>query len=284
MPVSSIFDYLHSFNTLSAVPSSPDGVPPYLLAFFAAMAGGAINTVAGGGTLLTFPVLIFGLGLDPIAASATNSMALWPAALTGALGFKRSAADVNAFLIPFAAISVLGAVVGAVLLFFTPLEQFKAIVPWLILMAVALFLLQERLQSRLGPPLSAEAALEPCKAPTAAALLFQFCVAVYGGYFGAGIGILMLAVLGFMRVGDIYRMSYIKNVCALIINFAAAITLAWRGLIVWPVALVMVLGACLGGYAGADVAKKIGAKNLRQAISVIGLLLAGYMIFKQVAA
>ncbi len=248
------------------------------------MAGGAINTVAGGGTLLTFPILIFGLGLDPIAANATNSMALWPAAATGALGLKEKAGNVNAFLIPFALVSVLGGVTGAVLLFVTSPDQFKAIVPWLILMAVALFLLQERLHSHMPPPIATGDAGEPCRAPTFQALLFQFFVAVYGGYFGAGIGILMLAVLGFMRVGDIYRMSYIKNVCALIINFAAAFTLALRGLIVWPVALVMVVGACVGGYAGADVAKKIGAKKLRKVISVIGLIIAGYMIFKQVAS
>jgi uncharacterized membrane protein YfcA len=105
-------------------------------------------------------------------------------------------------------------------------------------------------------------------------------VALYGGYFGAGIGILMLAAFGFMRIGDIYRMNFVKNFCALTVNLAAAAVFVWKDLIDWRVALTMAAGALLGGYLGADTAKRIGARRLRVVISVIGLSFAGWMLYR----
>lgn len=281
--VNTLIDFLSSTShpVAAAGTSLPDALA-VCIAFAAAVIAGAMNSVAGGGTLVSFPALVLVLGLDPIRANATNSMSLWPASLTGALGFREMVKGKDALIIPFSIVSLIGGVIGAVLLYFTPPEQFKVIVPWLILMAVALFLLQEKLVP--PPPVLIDGAqAAEFKGPSAGNLAFQFLVAVYGGYFGAGIGILMLAALGFMRIGDIYRMSYVKNFCALIINLAASVTLAIQGLIDWPVAVIMTVGACVGGYAGAGVAKKIGAKNLRRAISIIGLIIAAYMLYKQFA-
>ena len=248
----------------------------YALAFAAALLAGAINSVAGGGTLITFSTLVF-LGLDPKAANATNTVALWPASVAGALGFRREHAASRSLLRGFAAVSVAGAVCGALLLKYTPPGEFKAIVPWLILLAAVLFLTQEMILRRVGP-----AADEP-PAPRGLAtpLIFQFCVGLYGGYFGAGIGILMLAVLSVMRAGDIYQMNFLKNTGALLINGVAALLFILWGMVAWPTALAMAAGATLGGYSGAGIARKIGARALRTTVSIIGLLIAGCMLFQQ---
>lgn len=255
-----------------------------LFVFLSSVVAGAINSVAGGGTLLTFPTLTELIGLPSKVANATNTMALWPGSLAGVWGFRQTHPPSRKVIVSFVITSALGAIVGAALLRQTSENQFKAIVPWLILMAALLFLFQGQIAKRLG---FAEAKPESGDAPQwsgltwTLALFFQFLVGIYGGYFGAGIGIIMLAALGCMRMGDIYQMNFLKNFGALAVNFTAAVLLGVWGMVDWPIAGIMCAGSLLGGFCGAGVAKKIGAQNLRTAISIYGFLIAGYMFFKQ---
>lgn len=250
----------------------------YGIVFASAFIAGAINSVAGGGTLLTYPVLDLVVKLDPLQANATSTMGLWPASLSGMMGYRSALEDRKHFPFDFGIVSVFGGIVGAILLEYLGKELFRAAVPWLILMAAVLFISQEALMKRFGNP---DAPMRDPDLPTPKLLLFyQFLVAVYGGYFGAGIGIMMLAAFGFMRVGDIYRMNFLKNFCALAVNVAATAIFVYKGLIHWPVALTMAVAAILGGYAGAGVAKKIGAKRLRLTISVIGIVIAVSMFYQ----
>jgi uncharacterized protein len=251
----------------------------YAIVFASAFAAGAINSVAGGGTLLTYPVLDLIVKLDPLQANATSTMGLWPASLSGMMGYRSALADRKHFPVDFGLVSVVGGCVGAFLLKLLGTDIFRMLVPWLIVSAAVLFVTQEALMKRIHG--GAEPVPRDPDAPTPPSLLFyQFLVAVYGGYFGAGIGILMLAALGFMRLGDIYRMNFLKNFCALAINVAATLIFVYKGLINWPVALVMAAAAVFGGYAGADVAKKIGARRLRWTISAIGISMAAWMLYR----
>lgn len=246
---------------------------------------GAINSVAGGGTLITFTTLSELIGLPAKVANATNSMALWPASLAGTWGFRKTHPPSRKVIASFVITSALGGMTGAALLKKTSETQFKIIVPWLILMAAVLFLMQGHIARRLGlgehSEQSGEAQPQRSAKTWFVALLFQFCVGIYGGYFGAGIGIIMLAALSYMRVGDIYHMNFLKNFGALAVNCAAAALLGIWGMVDWPIAGIMASGALLGGLCGSGFAKKIGAQNLRTAISIVGMLIAGYMLFQQ---
>jgi hypothetical protein len=241
----------------------------------AAAIGGAINAIAGGGTLITFPALV-GLGVPAIVANATSTVALWPGALGSMYGYRRELSGARAWAIRFAAPSLVGGLAGAVLLLRTPGERFDQIVPWLVLGATLLFLVQRPLMAALRDrSRAATPAVDPASAsPTAALLLFQFGVAVYGGYFGAGIGILMLAALGLMGFTNIHRMNGLKNWGGLCINVTAAATFAIRGFVDWPVAIAMAIGAIAGGYAGSRLAQKVPQEWVRWAVIVIGFAAA----------
>ncbi|HXK62083.1 MAG TPA: sulfite exporter TauE/SafE family protein [Acidobacteriota bacterium] len=219
---------------------------------------GMVNSVAGGGTLITFPTLVW-LGRDPILANATNTLALWPGSVAGMLGFRRYLQGSRNWLVLLSIPSVLGGVFGAFLLLQTPSETFSYIVPYLILVATLLLALQEPLQHLLLTNRSHN----ETRLWWAGALFFQFLVAVYGGYFGAGIGIMMLAVLGLLRLTDIYQMNGLKNFFAFCINGVAAVYFAAAGSVSWVDATVMAVGAIAGGYGGASLAQKLGRRAVR---------------------
>ena len=168
----------------------------YFLVFLAAGVGGAINAVAGGGTLITFPAVV-GLGVPPLAANATSTVALWPGSLAGMWGFRGELRGTKAWLVWFTAPSVLGGIAGALLLLYTPSGRFEAIVPFLVLGATLLFLLQRTITRALARHMvdagGTSSDHDVLPRPSAWLLVMQFFVGVYGGYFGAGIGILMLA-------------------------------------------------------------------------------------------
>ncbi|HEX6941861.1 MAG TPA: sulfite exporter TauE/SafE family protein [Gemmatimonadaceae bacterium] len=238
----------------------------------AAVIGGAINAIAGGGTLVTFPALV-GLGVPAIVANATSTVALWPGAIASMYGYRHELAGVKGWAVRFAVPSLLGGLAGALLLLRTPGDRFDQIVPWLVLGATLLFVVQRPLMAALrkrgGDSVHVDPATQP---PSIALLLFQFGVAVYGGYFGAGIGILMLAALGFMGFTNIHRMNGLKNWGGLCINVTAAVTFALLGLVDWPVAIAMAAGAMLGGYAGSRLAQKVPQHWVRGAVIVIGFV------------
>jgi hypothetical protein len=185
-------------------------------------------------------------------------------------GYRREVATHREWLTTLLLPSLLGGAVGAVLLLRTPTKSFERLAPFLILFATLLFLVQGALARS-----SREAAAQPrSRGKLAAALLFQFGVAVYGGYFGAGIGILMLATLGFLGLSDIHAMNGLKNFFGMCINAVAAAYFVLRGAVEWPAALVMTAGAIAGGYGGARFARRIGKAKSRAAVAVIGFGIA----------
>jgi hypothetical protein len=278
-----------------------------LFAALAAAAGGAVNAIAGGGTLITFPTLL-ALGIPPIVANATSTVALWPGTVGSMWGYRDELAGARSWAVRFAIPSLAGGVVGALLLLETSSEQFSTLVPFLVLGATVLFIAQgplsRRLQARKGmrnARASAHSAEIPAsrvrsratpdpaatlstggdidgrsRAPLAPPpflfLLYQFLVAIYGGYFGAGMGILMLAALGFMGLVNIHQMNGLKNWGATCINIVAVTIFAASGIVSWPIAIVMAVGATAGGYAGSRLAQRVDQRTVGKAVILVGFL------------
>ncbi len=237
----------------------------------AATIAGAINSIAGGGTLISFPALLW-IGRDPIVANATNSAALWPGSFAGMYGFRRELRSVQRWLLLLTIPSILGALLGAALLLRTPVRIFEQLVPFLILAATLLFAAQEVITRSLGTV--ARAHERPTAGWVTFVFVFQFLVGVYGGYFGAAMGILMLAALGLIGLTDLHQMNGLKNLLAICINGVAAIYFAFAGAIAWRDGIVMALGAIAGGYFGARIARRLGRTFVRRAVIVIGLVMA----------
>lgn len=252
--------------------------PLDLATLLAASAGaGVMNALAGGGTLLTFPTLLL-LGLPATVANATSTVALLPGAAASMAGYRREVATHRAWLGTLLLPSLLGGTAGSLLLLATPDRVFARLAPWLILFATALFLFQSRRAKRRTDP--GFGAPEVPARPLAA-WLAQLGVAFYGGYFGAGIGILMLAILGMMGLHDIHAMNGLKNFFGICINGVAAAIFLIGGAVDLPVAGLMLVGAVAGGYAGARFGRSIGQARARAAVVVIGLGLALILFFQQ---
>ncbi|HEX8890332.1 MAG TPA: sulfite exporter TauE/SafE family protein [Pyrinomonadaceae bacterium] len=248
------------------------GIAMFAAAFF----GGMMNSIAGGGTLLTFPVLLW-LGLDPKVANATSTVALWPGLFGGVLGFRRDMENSRSILVRLGATSVIGGGLGAWLLIQMPSDKFARQVPFLILFATALFTLQAPITRWLGTGKPAE---KPRARWWTGAIVFQFFSSMYGGYFGAGNGILMLAAMGLLGLTDIHRANGIKNFLGICINFVAIIAFVIAGLVVWPNALLMAVAAIAGGYFGASTARRLGRVFVRRTVVLIGLTIGIAMLIK----
>ena len=241
----------------------------HIVAFAAAFLAGAVNAVAGGGTLLTFPALIW-LGLPTVTASATNTVALWPGSLGALWGYRAELRAVDPRLFLMAIPSVVGGLAGASLLRLTPLPVFDRLVPLLVLFATALFAVQEPIQRRLG----GRHIQVDRRRWMASVLCFQLAVGVYGGYFGAGIVILMLAALSIIGMADIHEMNALKTFLAIFVNGVAASYFIAMGMVSWSEALIMGTGAIAGGIGGAGVARRVERRTVRWAIICIGVTMA----------
>src|SRR5437879_7364725 len=212
----------------------------FVTAFFA----GVLNSIAGGGTLLTFPILIW-LGLDPKVANATSTVALWPGLFGGVFGYRREMDDSSLILMRLGVVSVIGGGLGAWLLIVTPSPTFARLVPFLILFATILFMMQSPVNRWLRLPVAGE---ESTTAWWIGAIVFQFFSAIYGGYFGAGNGILMLAAMGLLGLHELHRANGIKNFLGICINSVAVLSFSLKHLVVWPDALLMACAATMGGF------------------------------------
>lgn len=250
--------------------------PHAAVAFGAAFLAGAINSVAGGGTLVSFPTLIW-LGLPSVTANATSTVAIWPAAGSSMFGYRRELSSTSPRLLVLVIPSLIGGIAGALLLRWTPPEIFDVLVPFLILFATLLFMAQEPVQRRLK---TANAAAHSSPRWLAGAMLFQLLVALYGGYFGAGIGILMLAALSILGLTDIHQMNGLKNFFGGCINGVAALYFIWARMVYWPFVIVMALGAIAGGYSGAGLARRLGRTMVRRIVVAIGFGMAVSLFVK----
>lgn len=258
-----------------------------------AFGAGVMNSIAGGGTILTFPALI-ALGLPAISANATSTVALLPGAASSMAGYRREVVTHTAWLRTLFLPSLVGGAAGSVLLLSTPEKLFAQLAPWLILFATGLFLVQgawarrQRAESK-GTKDGKDPKDESQESRRVGlpegrlfgAVAAQLAIAVYGGYFGAGIGILMLALLGFLGLSDIHAMNGLKNFFNLCINLVAAGLFVARGAVVWPVALLMIPCAILGGYGGARLARHIGRERARAAVVGIGIAMAALLFWQQ---
>ncbi len=244
--------------------------------------GAAANAVAGGGTLLTFPALI-ALGVPPVAANATSTVALWPGTISSMLGYRRELAGAKEWAKQFAIPSVLGGVVGAALLLVTSEKRFATLVPWLVFGATLLFAMQKPVvrwllsRGSVRAPHAEGTTLAP---PTMGLLVGQFGVAIYGGYFGAGAGIVMLAALGFMGLTNIHQMNGLKNWGAVCFNGVAALIFVVMGLVNWPIAMAMAVGSVVGGYATAGIARRAPQAVVRGIVTAIGLAATAWLFVR----
>jgi uncharacterized protein len=236
------------------------------LAIFAAgMAAGTINTVVGSGTLVTFPVLL-AFGYSPVTANVSNSLGLAPGSMSGAIGYRRELAGQRRRAIRFGAASVTGAIVGAILLLELPASAFKAIVPGFIVVALIAVVFQPRLAARLearrGERVSHEGP---------GILLLVLLTGVYGGYFGAAQGIMLLAMLGLALTEDLQRVNALKNVLTALVNFVAALVFIAVAHVAWGAAALLAGGAIIGGQLGARYGRRLPPTALRAIIVVVGI-------------
>ena len=247
----------------------------------AAFTAGAINSIAGGGTLVSFPALL-GVGLTGQQANVTSTLALWPGSIGGFVGHRKDLAGTKAFALRLIPPSILGGALGAWLMLVTPSTVFNHLIPWLILTATLLMAANEPISKFIQHFHGGERTT----GWWAGAIAFQFLVGIYGGYFGAGIGILMLAALSLLGLKDIHQMNGLKNFLALGINGIAILAfllyeyLFRPGYIVWWMVVMMMAAAGLGGLFGSHMAHRVGRKTVRMVVISVGFLLAGWYFYK----
>lgn len=252
-----------------------DSVIVLALLCLSALAAGAVNSIAGGGTLLTFPALLRVIGA--VEANATSTVALLPGSFAGAFGYRQELAACRRLIGWLFLPSLLGGFVGSRLVTEYPPEVFERLIPWLILTASALFLLQGPLRRLTG----AGAHGPPTGKTLAVVIGAQFLIAVYGGYFGAGIGILMLSVLPFMGTRTIHETNAAKTFLAAVINGITILNFIIEGKVVWSYALAMAAAAIAGGYVGARFARRLPPLYVRLLVVVLGFALGGYYLWKE---
>ena len=238
-----------------------------IVLFFAAMIAGALNSVAGGGSFITYPALVFG-GVPVINANTTSTIALWPGSVASVGAYRNEIAAERQGLWPLLIASLIGGTLGAFILLRTPQNTFAKLLPFLLLLATLLFTFGKRISERVRSTVSN--ASMPASTLKAGVIVLQFVIALYGGFFGGGIGMMMLAAYSLLGMDNIHRMNGLKTLMATIINGAAVVVFVINGAIYWPQALVMVGGAIIGGYVGATYAKRINPLRVRQFVIVVG--------------
>jgi uncharacterized protein len=246
--------------------------------FFAAMLAGGLNAVAGGGSFITFPALLF-THMPAIPANATNTAAVWPGSVASAVAYRKELhAEAQRALWPLVAMCFAGALLGAHILLHTPPATFVKLIPWLLLGATILFSLSDKITSWVR---TSSGSGTRSRAWTVGGFLLQLVIAMYVGYFGAGAGILILALLALMGQRDIHTMNGMKTVLVSVANAVALGTFIVAGIVVWPQALLMVAGAMIGGYGGAHFARKTKQIYVRRAVIVIGLCMSVYFFLRR---
>jgi uncharacterized membrane protein YfcA len=239
--------------------------------FVAAALGGGLNAVAGGGSFIAFPALLF-TGVAPVPANATNTLALWVGVTASGGAYRKRLRTSRRVLVPLIATSVVGGIAGAFLLIKTPAQTFLHVLPWLMLAATLLFAFGKHLTGRISAGISHDAS----NASVTGASIFELVVAVYGGYFGGGIGIMNLAMLAALGMTDIHAMNKLKVILGGVINGVATLTFIATGAILWPQGIVMTVGAILGGVSTAHFAQKLPQSWVRAFVILVGTAMTIY--------
>lgn len=240
------------------------------VAFSAALVAAMINALAGGGTLVSFPVLI-ALGIPPVAANITNTIGLCPGYFSGIYAQRKDFVSQKKRLYAILPLSILGGIVGGLLLIHSDEQSFELLVPYLILIASLLLAVQVPVKRWLQ---SRSLTSNHLKAGKIGAAIFLFMAAVYGGYFGPGVSVIIIALLGFLYDDPLNRLNVLKLAISFSINISAALYFIFSGSVVWPVALVMCLGAIAGGFAGGVYVEKINHDILRFIVIGIGIIIS----------
>jgi len=243
--------------------------------FCAGALGGALNSVAGGGSFVAFPALLF-TAVPPIPANATNTIALWTAAAASGGAYRKHLDVAWRVMTPLLTASLIGGVAGAILLLMTPAQTFMRVIPWLILGATLLFAFGRKLARGRKSAVDHEASARAL----AAATFFQFVVAVYGGYFGGGMGIVMLAMLATLGMTDIHSMNALKSLMGFVINGVAVVVFIVEKAVYWRHGIIMIAGGILGGYFGAHYAQKLPASWIRWFVVLVGTGMSLYFFWK----
>ena len=246
-----------------------------ILLFVAAAIAGTLNAVAGGGSFISFPVLLF-LGLPAVEANATNTVALWPGLAASTVAYLKRLNAPPRVLVPLLVTSVAGGWAGALLLLKTPQHTFLHLVPWLLLSGTLLFAFGNQIRALAGKAAVVDDLRQLSWQAITVSSIVELLVAIYGGYFGAGIGFVTLAMLAAMGMHDIHAMGAIRTLLAVAINAAAVITFIVAGAVLWPQCLVMVAGALVGGWVGAHYAQKADPRKVRYVVIAMGMVMSAY--------
>ena len=248
-----------------------------ILLFVAAVVAGAMNSVAGGGSFFSFPALIF-TGVLPIPANATNTVAVWPGSVASVFSYWKRLPKSSRVMVPLISISIIGGVAGAVVLLHTPQATFMTLVPYLFGVATLLFAFGKRLTGALGHVVKRTG--PPSWSVILGLTAVQFFIALYGGFFGGGMGILMLAMLEMIHIEDIHAMNGLKALLGSAINGAAVVTFIIARQVEWPQAILMIVGAVAGGYGGAHYAQKIDPRWVRASVICVGAGMTIYFLWR----
>lgn len=241
--------------------------------FLAALLGGMLNSVAGGGGLIVFPALLIA-GLPPISANATSTLASWPGLIASLGAYRQELQATPRLCLLFSGVSLVGGMIGAILLLATPTTMFKQLVPYLLLLATLLFTFVNSPTTRL-PVILAQAGQDAWPSLLKASFI-QFFIAIYGGFYGLGISFLMLAVLGMLGLKQIHQMNGLKILLMSCIDSVAVLTFVFAKVVVWPQAVLMMLGTVIGGYAGAYYARLLHPQLVRRFVIATGFGMTSY--------
>jgi len=241
-----------------------------VLLFVAAAVGGAINSVAGGGSFVAFPALLFA-GVPAVPANATNTIALWPGTLASCVAYRKELGAVRRELVPLGVAGFIGGLAGSLLLLHTSDHTFVLLIPWLLLFATVLFTFGGVLTRRLS---------SGARTSLTAAAVVQLLTSVYGGYFGGGLGIITLALLSVLGMTNIHEMNALKTALGTLVNGIAVVAFVLAGAVEWGPATVMIVGGIVGGYGGAAVARRVEPKQVRRLVLVVAWTMTIYFFVR----
>jgi uncharacterized protein len=245
--------------------------------FTTAFVAGGLNAVAGGGSFITFPMLIF-TGVSPIAANATNNTALWVAGLASVGAYRRDLDVERRTMLILSMTSLVGGLLGSLTLLYTSADVFKKLIPYLLLLATCVFIGGESFKRWLQSARQTSSQKKPI--PLVYLVIAQLLISIYGGFFGAGIGILMLATLTFFNLKNIHAMNALKAFLATCINGIAIIPFLFAGIIAWQQAILMAVGGAIGGYVIANSARKVSPLIIRRFVSIVAISMTVYFFVR----